>query len=317
MVPYPWFTTLIIGFLFYGFIAAVFSRDGKDCGWYMSNPFEFISWRVPFCLTAVYAAYAAQAGGVEFWPLVKFAVWIFAPAMLLWPAQYAGNKPTWWDALAILALWLPFDLHWVTRRQYAIKDALDWPIMALSAVILGIVFWVCQRRLEGTKMQYAFRIRDLGLVVAGLTFLFAAIIPLGFFATDFLKPAKFWETETAPSWSSIATHLFTKTFLIYVLKIFVTIGISEEFLFRGIIQNMLDRVMNKWGSLILASLLFGCAHLNNGAKSWYPGDWNWTYAMFASIAGLAYGTVFRYSSSILYAILLHSLVDAIWHTFFR
>ena len=95
--------------------------------------------------------------------------------------------------------------------------------------------------------------------------------------------------------------------------IFLGTALPEEILFRGLIQNLL---MQRFGettrTLVIASVIFGCAHLNNGPQA-QP---NWRYAILASIAGFAYGKVFQKASSICSSALLHMLVDWTKHYFF-
>ena len=102
---------------------------------------------------------------------------------------------------------------------------------------------------------------------------------------------------------------FAKTFGI----IFVATALPEEILFRSLIQNWL---MQKFGSttavLVVASLIFGCAHINNGPQA-FP---NWHYMILATIAGFAYGKVFQRASSAIASMTLHALVDATKHVFF-
>jgi len=90
-------------------------------------------------------------------------------------------------------------------------------------------------------------------------------------------------------------------------------ALPEEILFRGFIQNCL---MQKFGAntrtLLVAALIFGCAHLNNGPQP-LP---NWRYMILATIAGAVYGKVFQESSSILASATLHALINTIKHTCF-
>ena len=58
----------------------------------------------------------------------------------------------------------------------------------------------------------------------------------------------------------------------------------EEFLFRGILQNLLSRTMkNEWAGLAATSVIFGFSHIFHAP---YP---NWKYVLLATIAGLFYG----------------------------
>ena len=95
--------------------------------------------------------------------------------------------------------------------------------------------------------------------------------------------------------------------------IFIGTALPEEILFRALIQNLL---MLRFGAgmrtLLVASFIFGCAHLNNGPLP-LP---NWRYMIVATIAGFAYGRVFQRASTVLSSAALHTLVDWTKHFFF-
>jgi uncharacterized protein len=86
----------------------------------------------------------------------------------------------------------------------------------------------------------------------------------------------------------------------------------EEFLFRGILQNMLARTLrNPWTGLAIASVIFGLSHINKGG---FP---NWSYAILATIAGVFYGRAWMKSKSLFPACLIHASVDVLLHLLFR
>jgi uncharacterized protein len=95
--------------------------------------------------------------------------------------------------------------------------------------------------------------------------------------------------------------------------IFCGTALPEEILFRSMIQNLL---MQRFGAntrtLIVASVIFGAAHLDNGPQP-LP---NWRYMILATIAGFAYGKVFQRSTSVLASAGFHTLVDWTKHFFF-
>src|SRR5437899_1902005 len=85
-------------------------------------------------------------------------------------------------------------------------------------------------------------------------------------------------------------------------------ALPEEILFRALIQNwLMQKLGAKISTMLLAALIFGCAHLNNGPQP-LP---NWRYMIMATIAGFAYGKVFEKSSSIFASAMLHALVNTI------
>ncbi|MBI5530458.1 MAG: CPBP family intramembrane metalloprotease [Candidatus Doudnabacteria bacterium] len=314
----PTWLLIVMVLAYYGTLITLLTRRGQAAGRKACDKQPYIA----LCLTAVLGAgflfYSKFSGGIDWSISLQIFAYLGVPSLVLWQIKNQGERITWLDWVAIAMLWLPFDLHLIGRREHRIKDALDWPLTAISGVLIGLAFWVCLRRIEGTKMVLKFSWKDFAKVFAGLSVLLILLLPLGF-ASGFLVPRDFWRQELAQSSlpSVIWKHLATWKFLWYLIKIYITIGISEEFMFRGIIQNFLEKTLNRPNlAWFFASILFGLAHLNNGARGLAIWDWNWTYAGFATIAGLAYGQVFRHSRSILYAVLLHALVDSIWHTFF-
>jgi membrane protease YdiL (CAAX protease family) len=96
------------------------------------------------------------------------------------------------------------------------------------------------------------------------------------------------------------------------MGIFLFTAWPEEFLFRGLLQNMLSELLgNSWAGLILASILFGFSHILHAP---YP---NWKYVMLATIAGLFYGRVWMKTASLLPSTMVHAVVDILWHVLFR
>jgi membrane protease YdiL (CAAX protease family) len=95
--------------------------------------------------------------------------------------------------------------------------------------------------------------------------------------------------------------------------IFAGTALPEEILFRALIQNLM---MQRFGAgertLVAASVIFGCAHLDNGPQP-VP---NWRYAIVAAIAGYAYGKVFQKANSVTSSAFLHMLVDWTKHFWF-
>jgi CAAX protease family protein len=95
--------------------------------------------------------------------------------------------------------------------------------------------------------------------------------------------------------------------------IFLFTALPEEFLFRGLIQNWIERMRGRGVmSLLIASLIFGASHLNNG-----PPIPNYRYFVMATIAGIFYGRAWRTTGSLMASSLTHALVDTIWSVVFR
>lgn len=75
--------------------------------------------------------------------------------------------------------------------------------------------------------------------------------------------------------------------------------VAEEALFRGLIQQGAASRSKPWLGLLVASLLFGAAHLAGGPL----------LVLFAALAGACYGLAFQLSGRLSVAILLHFLFN--------
>lgn len=77
-------------------------------------------------------------------------------------------------------------------------------------------------------------------------------------------------------------------------------GVSEEVLFRGVIQTGLAGVLPAWLALIAASAAFGLVHFASRA-----------YAAVAGVMGVYLGTLFLLQGSLLAPIVTHTLYDLV------
>ena len=131
--------------------------------------------------------------------------------------------------------------------------------------------------------------------------LFLAFTPVAILlglASSFLEIA---ESFTAPG-----------PLLIMVLGIFVVIAVPEELLFRGIIQNVLEKSLGHRNlALGVTAVVFGLAHLNNGPRP------DWRYVVLATLAGWFYGRAYLRTRNLIAPALLHTFVDTVWRGFFR
>ena len=92
------------------------------------------------------------------------------------------------------------------------------------------------------------------------------------------------------------------------IGIYLFIAVPEELLFRGLIQNWFERfTQGRLAGLIVASIVFGASHLNNGSP--IP---NYRYFLMAGIAGVFYGLVWQRTGTIAASAVTHALVDTIW-----
>jgi membrane protease YdiL (CAAX protease family) len=170
----------------------------------------------------------------------------------------------------------------------------------LRMEFLGQLLWIragiCtilrEQRAVGVNFGFLPSPRDWRIGVAW----FAGLLPVAYtlarvtgFAQFAMPTRTWWETGL------IALGIF--------LGILWVVALSEEFVFRGILQP--------WIGLLGASILFGCVHLGSRA---FP---NWRFALMAAVAGVFYGMAFRKSGSIRAAMVTHALTVTTLKVFFR
>ena len=86
--------------------------------------------------------------------------------------------------------------------------------------------------------------------------------------------------------------------------IYTTTALPEEFLFPGVIQNLLTRSWVPRVGLWAAAIVFGLAHLPD-----------FRYAILATLAGLGYGWVYVRTGKITASALTHTGINWIWRLF--
>ena len=226
---------------------------------------------------------------------VAGAAYAVVPALLL--AKNAGKLPgTWEDYAAAAALWVPVQFHWM-YRLFPYPPPLTHTLSILLALSTGAAAFALIRRLDG--LGYAIEWRRGFAWNFGFHFVvYAAIAIVLGLRIGFLT--------FAPS-----LHRGTSLPLTVVGILFFTAW-PEEFLFRGILQNLISRTLkNEWAGLAIASVVFGLSHLHHAP---YP---NWKYALMATIAGLFYGRAWMKTRSLVPGTLVHATVDILWHVLFR
>jgi membrane protease YdiL (CAAX protease family) len=92
-------------------------------------------------------------------------------------------------------------------------------------------------------------------------------------------------------------------------------ALSEEFIFRGLLQPWLE----KWTSspvlaLVVTSLLFGSIHLSFHFHGTFP---NWRFSIVAAILGLFCGLARRKTGGIQAGMVAHALTVAVWKMFLQ
>ena len=83
------------------------------------------------------------------------------------------------------------------------------------------------------------------------------------------------------------------------------VAIKEEFLFRGIVQNLLDQKLGTLKAILLTSMVF---------TIWHIGVWDFTPWAFSQIfvASVLLGAVYIYGGSMFVVVAIHAAYDALF-----
>jgi hypothetical protein len=238
--------------------------------------------------------YSIGVGGNWKYTLIG-AAYAVLPTLLL--AANAGRSgATCVDYAAAAIVWLPVEFRWM-YRLFPFPPQLTHTLTILLALSTGVAAFVVVRRLEGVGYAIEWA-RGSGWIVLSHFLLFAAIavplgVAIGFIAYD-------------PSVARL------RSLPVAVIGITFFTAWPEEFLFRGILQNLFSSTgKSQWVGLAVASLVFGLSHILHAP---FP---NWKYVILATIAGVFYGHAWMKSGSLLPGALVHALVDISWHVLFR
>ncbi len=244
-----------------------------------------------------YLIYAVGTNSLELPRVAAILALIFVPLALAATVRRGSSPGAWQDYVTIAAIWTAVKFspsHWFWPFP---GGRLAYVFAVLLCLTVAIAAFLLVRRFEGSGYNIGWGPR-WPIYIFGSFLGFAAIaIPLGT-AMHFVA--------FGPRWNE------WKTFPLLAVAILCFTAWPEEFLFRGLLQNMLQRTMkNETVGWVLASILFGFSHITNMG---FP---NWRYVLLASIAGMFYGWTWRKTQSMFASAIVHALVDALWHFLFR
>ena len=257
-------------------------------------------WATPVLLCALFSGAAAIADASSLSLALLVLAYTSAPVLCAY-VQGAGavSRPSALDFLTVLLLWLPLEFaagaHLVPRPAQGFLHSVAYGI----AIVLALVLFLGFRSLPGLEYSLPRHPSDYWLPLEGFAIV-APVLAIVGIAIGFIPPPHL-PTQAASRMISAVGLIFIGT------------ALPEEILFRSLIQNLL---MLRFGAntrtLLIAAFIFGCAHLDNGPQPVL----NWRYMILATIAGVAYGAVFRKASTVMSSAALHMLVDWTKHFFF-
>jgi len=255
---------------------------------------------IPALLSTAFCLVTWRAGALSLPLVLLILAYTLAPTVLMFLQGPDSGAASWLDLAVILLLWLPVELNvggqWVPKHAQGFVHTVAYG----TALTLALSLFLGFRGMKGMKYQLPSRIMDFVDPLIGFALVAPILIALG-------RVLSFIPAFHMPG--NLSAAGVGKTLGL----IFAGTALPEEILFRALMQNWL---MQKFGSstavLVVASVIFGCAHLNNGPQA-LP---NWRYMILATIAGFAYGKVFERASSVTASAALHALIDATKHVFY-
>ena len=195
----------------------------------------------------------------------------------------AAESPPLLALAAATLFWLPIEFDLLPSLPFPPSGGYD--VSRVVGIVAAFYLFLVARPLGGIGYTLMLGRRDI--TVAGVAVAVYALpaLPLGFL-TGFLT----WQPDL-----SLAGLMVTPV-IIYLIT-----ALPEEFLFRGVIQNLFTHWWGPRVGLGLAAVVFGVAHLPE-----------LRYVLLATLAGLGYGWVYARTGKITASALTHTGVNWIW-----
>jgi membrane protease YdiL (CAAX protease family) len=296
------FAATLTAFAFFFLVMLLFAARGFS-DWIAARFGAGSGYLLGVALLLVYLIYALGTNSFGVARVVAVAGLVFVPLAL---AASAQRRPpgSWQDFLILAGVWLavkPLPNPWGWSLSYWLwpypGGRLAYVFTVVLCVSVALASFVLLRRVNGVGYSIAWGRHWSFFILASLLVFSCIAIPLGT-GMHFI--------QFSPQWGQ------WKSLPLVSLGILFFTAWPEEFLFRGLLQNMLSRASSSelagWWT---ASILFGLSHITNMG---FP---NWKYVILASIAGFFYGWTWRKTGSIFASALVHAGVDALWHFLVR
>ena len=255
--------------------------------------------------------------------LLRMVAYLALPTICLRLRRGEAKPFDLWHVLAILLIWVPIELdlfllfldlivpglslratlsgiYLLPSVKATLVPGVELPIEKLTAILLALTLFLVRYPHKDMGFSARLRRRDLWAALLGLLAYAVVGLPIGL-RLGFLRFG-----PTRPQVVDVVMG---------VVGGYLLVALPEEILFRGIIQNLLSRRSNKWAGLLIASVVFGLAHLNNTTRG-FPVP-NWAYVLMASLAGAVYGWVWQRTNKVTVSAITHMLVNLVWGILFQ
>ena len=267
----------------------------------VSHP-ELRAW-APALLAAGGVTLAVSSASVVWW---RIAAWPVAIALaVVMVGSDPEREPGGWRLLGGAVAFGLAAGAWDRALKIPVPGGTRLGFTFLTAAALALFCYRCVRPLRSLDARLGLGARDLRLAATGLVVAAAVALPLGL-AIDFVA--------LNPRWEGVE-HAAAK-----LLGLTVFVGLPEELLFRGLIQEGLSRLRGPRFGWVAGSVLFGVSHITK--PTGLPGGFgdglplNWRYALLATVAGLAYGWVYQRTRKVSASAVTHGALNWVWSTYF-
>lgn len=250
----------------------------------------------PAMLLAVYILYGLGPGKLRIPESLVIPAYLAFPILFASFAAQRGERPNRYDLLTAVFLYVPVELS-ALARAWQPAHGLPSPSHAFSQVLgmnLALFCFLVIRPLDGIGFTFRLKRPDVGQALLAFAWFFPLALAFGM-ATG-LVPFR----PHLPDLAHVIPVILGKTLMV---------ALPEEVLFRGLLQNLLQRsfpsARGRVMALILTSVIFGLSHLNNHPL------FDWRYVSIATVAGIAYGIVYMRTGKVTASAITHGLIDVV------
>lgn len=215
--------------------------------------------------------------------------------LLLFTTRQQKRRLNFLFISAVLSLWYSVEFNVFPSSPWLMLGS-DLSYFHLAVIPVFLYILAATGRFRALGLSFQPLPRDLSTVASNLAIFLLVAIPLGLI-THFLSLH-----FSAPPLVEVLGQM---------LMIYLFVALPEEILFRGTLLAYLDEAL-RWpaaATLIVSSLLFGAAHLNN-----LP-DAGWFFVL-AAFAGVFYARTYLKTKNVGTAATLHAAVNMIWALIF-
>jgi len=160
----------------------------------------------------------------------------------------------------------------------------------------------------GIKKENFLRNIGIGILAAFLGFY------LIFLIIELAIPGVIEEIKSRPETISnffMYNFSFPLNYILQTIYAFAILSPAEELLFRGFIQNKLQKAISPYSAIIVQSILFGLTHFIPAYANGWPFLHCFTYGLIGFIGGLILGIVFyKTNNNIVAPWIAHAIADS-------